>query len=179
MIYLRHTITVDFSGDYERRVAGIGIVVQESTKPGRRGPIVAELAEAFEGMLSQGEKYAVLRALQVAFERGFRDLKIRSDDNAMRRRLKKSYDRKLIPPDDDLDRRILELAAEFDRVHFGYVPRRKNQRAHNLARRGRGFSPSAPRYMPDDSCADNAGALPHALRLDSDTEPLTFRERAS
>jgi len=80
MTYLRHTITVDFSGDHERQIAGIGIVIQESTKRGRRGPIVVELAEAVEGIpLREGEKYAVLRALQIASERGFRDLKIRSD----------------------------------------------------------------------------------------------------
>ena len=75
MTYLRHTITVDFSGDQERQIAGIGIVIQESTKRGRRGPIIDELAEAVEGIpLGEGEKYAVLRALQVASERGFRGL---------------------------------------------------------------------------------------------------------
>ena len=169
MTNLRHTITVDFSGDYERQVAGIGIVVQESTKPGRRGPIVAELAEAIEGInLSQGEKYAVLRALHVALERGFRDLRIRSDYNAMRRRLKKNYNKNLIPLDDELDRRILELAAEFDRVHFGYIPRRKNQRAHSLARRGRGL----PR-PPLDSCLTVYARTMreirrHAFELDSE-----------
>ena len=142
MTYLRHTITVDFSGDHERQIAGIGIVIQESTKRGRRGPVVEELEEAVEGIsFREGEKYAVFRALQVASERGFRDLKIRSDCNGMRRRLKLKYDRKRFPSDGGLDGRILELAAEFDRVHFAYVPRRKNQRAHNLARCGRGLPP--------------------------------------
>jgi ribonuclease HI len=94
MTYLRHTITVDFSGDHERQIAGIGIVIHESTKRGRQGSIVEELAEAVEGIpLGEGEKYAVLRALQIASERGFRDLKIRSDYNAMRRRLRRNYDR--------------------------------------------------------------------------------------
>jgi len=142
MTYLRHTITLDFSGDHERQIAGIGIVIQESTKRGRRGPIVEEMAEAVEGIpLGEGEKYAVLRALQVAFERGFRDLKIRSDYNAMRRRLRRNYDRKEFQPREGLDGRILELAAEFDRIHFGFVPRRKNQRAHILARRARSLPP--------------------------------------
>ena len=140
--YLRHTITVDFSGDHERQIAGIGIVIQESTKRGRRGPIVEELAEAVEGIrLGEGEKHAVLRALQVASERGFRDLKIRSDYNAMRRRLRRNYEGKGFQAHADLDKRILELAAEFDRIHFAYVPRRKNQRAHQLARLGRRLSP--------------------------------------
>lgn len=142
MTYLRHTITVDFSGDHEPQIAGIGIVIQESTKRERREPIVEELAEAVEGIpLREGEKYAVLRALQVASERGFRDLKIRSDYNAMRRRLRRNYDRKRFQPREDLDRKILELAAEFDRIHFGFVPRRKNQRAHILARRARNLPP--------------------------------------
>jgi ribonuclease HI len=140
--YLRHTITVDFSGDHERRIAGIGIVIQQSTKRGRRGPVVEELAEAVEGIsFGEGEKYAVLRALQIASERGFRDLKIRSDYNAMRRRLRQHYEGKRSQPRADLDERILELAAGFDRIHFAYVPRRKNQRAHTLARRARSLPP--------------------------------------
>jgi ribonuclease HI len=142
MTYIRHTITVDFSGDHERQIAGIGIVIQESTRRGRRGPIVEELAEAVEGIpLGEGEKYAVLRALQVASERGFSDLKIRSDYNGMRRRLRQSYDGKGFQSPEDLDRRILELAAEFDRIHFGFVSKRKNQRAHILARLGRRLPP--------------------------------------
>jgi len=159
MTYLRHTITVDFSGDNERKIAGIGIVIQESTKRGRRGAIVEELAEAVEGIpFREGEKYAVLRALQIASERGFRDLKIRSDYNAMRRRLRRSYDGKARPRG-DLDERILELAAEFDRVHFAWVPRRKNQRAHFLARRARSLP---TRTEPAESCAGTVSNFSHA-----------------
>lgn len=136
MSNLRHTITVDFSGDYQRQVLGIGIVIQESVRPGRRGPIIEELTEAFRGIpFREGEKYAVLRALEVARERGFRDLKLRSDYNSMRRKLKSKA--KQFDAGTGLDGRILELAKEFARVHFGYVPRRKNQRAHLLARRAR------------------------------------------
>jgi len=101
-------------------------------------PIVEELAEAVRGIsFGDGEKYAVLRALQVASERGFRDVKIRSDYNAMRRKLKTKYTRKTLSATDELEKKILKLAMEFDRVHFGYVPKRKNQRAHILARQGR------------------------------------------
>src|SRR5438046_2840353 len=103
MIYLRHTITVDFSGDHLRQIAGIGIVIQESTKRGRRGPVVEELEEAVEGIaFREGEKSAEFRALQIASERGFKDLKIRSDCNGMRRRLKLNYDRKRFQPDEGL-----------------------------------------------------------------------------
>ena len=139
MSYLRHTITVDFSGDYERQVLGIGIVIQESVRPGHRGPIIEELTEAFRGIpFGEGEKYALLRALEVATQRGFRDLKLRSDYNRMRRKLKSKA--KQLDACEGLDGRILALAKEFDRVHFGYVPRRKNQRAHVLARRARNLS---------------------------------------
>ena len=103
----------------------------------------------------------MFRALQIASERGFKDLKIRSDCNGMRRRLKLNYDRKRFPFDGGLERRILELAAEFDRVHFAYVPRRKNQRAHNLARRSRGLPPRTESWMPNDLYAGGVDDFPH------------------
>jgi ribonuclease HI len=142
MSYLRHTITVDFSGDHEREIIGIGIVIQESRQRGRRGPIVDEFSVAVCGVaFGEGEKYAVLRALEMAAKRGFKDLTIRSDYNAMRRRLKKSYREGGSSTEEGLDGRILELAEQFDRVHFGWVPGRKNQRAHHLARRARTLPP--------------------------------------
>jgi ribonuclease HI len=142
MSYLRHTITVDCSGDYERQVIGIGIVIQESEKSGRRGPIVDEISVAVCGVaLGDGEKYAVLRALELAADRGFKDLTIRSDYNAMRRKLKESYRAGTVSGLEGLDGRILAIAEQFDRVHFGWVPRRKNQRAHQLARRARNLPP--------------------------------------
>ena len=74
MPYLRHTITVDFSGDHDRQIVGVGIVIQESRQRGRRGPIVEELSESVQGInLGEGEKYAVLRALELAAERGIKD----------------------------------------------------------------------------------------------------------
>jgi ribonuclease HI len=138
MPYLRHTITVDFSGDHDRQIVGVGIVIQESRQRGRRGPIVEELSESVQGIeLGEGEKYAVLRALELAAERGIKDLQIRSDYNAMRRKLKESYHCGEHWSQGGLDERIFELTRKFDRVHFGWVPRRKNQRAHRLARRAR------------------------------------------
>jgi len=78
MPYLRHTITVDFSGDHDRQIVGVGIVIQESRQRGRRGPIVEELSESVQGIeLGEGEKYAVLRALELAAERGIKDLFVR------------------------------------------------------------------------------------------------------
>ena len=156
MSYLRHTITVDFSGDHERLVMGIGIVIQESARRGRRGPIVAELVEAVQGIpFGEGEKYAVLRALEVASERGFRDLKIRSDYNAMRRKLKTRYKRKECDVTEGLDGRILQLAKEFDKVHFGCVPKR----AHTLARQARTLPMHPEHEVIGDRTASNS---PHA-----------------
>ena len=67
MPYLRHTITVDFSGDHDRQIVGVGIVIQESRQRGRRGPIVE--SESVQGIQSRrGAKYAVLRALRLAAE---------------------------------------------------------------------------------------------------------------
>lgn len=120
MPYLRHTITVDFSGDYDRQIVGVGIVIQESRQRGRRGPIVEELSESVQGIeLGEGEKYAVLRALELAAERGIKDLQIRSDYNAMRRKLRENYRRGGRWSPGGLDERIFELAKNFDRVHFG------------------------------------------------------------
>lgn len=150
MPYLRHTITVDFSGDHDRQIVGVGIVIQESQQRGRRGPIVEELSEAVQGIeLGEGEKYAVLRALELAAERGIKDLKIRSDYNAMRKKLKKNYTRGERRSPGELDERIFELAKKFDRVHFGWVPRRKNQRAHRLARRARDLPCSMASQAPN------------------------------
>ena len=41
-----HTLTVDVSYDYTRRVMGVGIVVQERVGSRKRGPIIEEIAEA-------------------------------------------------------------------------------------------------------------------------------------
>jgi hypothetical protein len=40
-----------------------------------------------------------------------------------------------------LQQEILDLARQFQWVDFGYVPRRKNQIAHLLSRKGRLMSP--------------------------------------
>lgn len=140
----RHTLTVDASYDRSRAVTGIGIVVQERVGIDGRGPIVEEIAEAHEGIPpGAGEKFAVLRALEIAKERGFTRLKVRSDSNAMRRQLREHHRARLDYQGDDLGRRVLQLAGAFAWIDFGYVPRRKNQIAHRLARIGRSKEPAA------------------------------------
>ena len=67
----------------------IGIVIHESSKPAtffrRKGPIVGEISEAYAdvpaGLI---EKFAILRALEVALERGYRVVKVWSDNNCLR-----------------------------------------------------------------------------------------------
>ena len=140
----RHTLTVDASYDRSRGVTGIGIVVQERVGIAGRGPIVEEIAEAHRGIgPGAGEKFAVLRALEIAKERGFTRLKVRSDSNPMRRQLREDHRAGLEREGDDLHLEVLRLAGAFAWIDFGYVPRRKNQIAHRLARIGRSKEPAA------------------------------------
>lgn len=137
MAEMRHTFFVDASCDLDRGVIGIGVVMRATEKPGRRpGPVVESFAEAYVGISHrQAEKFAVFRALEIAAEYSAARVKVRSDYNYMRTTLKKDHasgaglDRK------DLHGGVLNLAAQFREVKFAYVPRRKNQEAHRLARK--------------------------------------------
>jgi ribonuclease HI len=137
------TLTVDASYDATTCVIGVGIVIQSRIAKAGRGPIIARIAESHIG-LSPGmaEMFAVLRALEVAKDRGFERVKIRSDYNSMRRDLRKRF-RLGVAGESWLQQEILELARQFQWVDFGYVPRRKNQIAHLLSRRGRLLSPGS------------------------------------
>ena len=129
------TLTVDASVDAVERVAGIGIVIQQRSGGRGRGPIIERIAEVHRGIRPGAmEEFAVLRALEVAIERGFSRVKVRSDHNQMRRALREQYRRREMTHGDELRRRILSLADRFDAVAFAWVPRRKNQIAHSLAR---------------------------------------------
>jgi ribonuclease HI len=135
---LRHTITVDASCDDGLGVVGIGFIIQETDKPGGRGPIIDQLAEAHRGIPpGAGELFAVFRALEIASERGFRRVKIRSDYNYMQKTLKKLHKRQEGREGNDLQGRVLRLAIAFDEVRFAYTPRRRNHIAHRLANRAR------------------------------------------
>jgi ribonuclease HI len=137
------------------------MVIQESMRPGCRGPIVEELAEAYRGIpFRDGEKYAVFRAMEVASQRGFGDLRIRSDYNSMRRQLRAKHKKGEWAGNQGLDGRILELAGRFDRVQFGYVPRRKNHRAHTLARQARSL-----RNVCEATVTNTAHALELAIQV--------------
>lgn len=130
-----HTLTVDASVDEVKQVAGIGILIQQRSGQRGRGPIVGRIAELHRGIRpGTAEELAVLRALEVAIQRGFSRVKIRSDHNQMRRTLREQCRRHRVSDGDELPRRILALADLFEFVHFAWVPRRRNQAAHALAR---------------------------------------------
>lgn len=135
---LRHTFTVDASHNVKKDCIGIGLVLQATDKPGRRGEMLEMIEETHPAkeLLKNMEKLAVLRALEIATERGYRRVKIRSDYNHMRTQLKKSCKSGDGLDRDDLSRRVLRLATGLIEVKFAYCPRRKNQMAHRLARKG-------------------------------------------
>jgi ribonuclease HI len=150
------TLTADASYDAATSVSGVGIVIQSRAGGSGRGPIIDRIAEAHMGLSSgQGEMFAVLRALETARDRGFTRIRIRSDYNWLRRDLRKRF-RSRAAGDNELQRRILDLARQFEWIDFGYVPRRKNQIAHLLSRRGRFMVPGSPR--PEATPPENAGA---------------------
>lgn len=145
---LHHTITVDGSYGFARAVAGVGLVIQQADRPRRRGPVVDAIAEAFVGVpAGHVEALAILRALAIAAERAFRIVKVRSDYNQLRRSLREHHRSQDGQEREDLHGVILRLAHGFEEVTFSYVPRRKNQQAHRLARSA--VREATPRSRPD------------------------------
>ena len=134
---LIHTFTVDASYNAKKDYVGIGLVLQATEKPARRGRILDMIEETYQikGLSKEMEKFAVFRALKIATERGYQRIKIRSDYNSMRRNLKKKHQLGFGLEQDDLTGQVLRLAGEFIEVKFVYCPRRKNQMAHLLSRK--------------------------------------------
>lgn len=131
-----YTFRVDASFDKQRGITGIGLILRATNKPGRDGAVVARFSEAYTELPVQaGEQFAVLRALEIASERGYRLLRVRSDYNQMRTALKDDYEAGIVPDEQNLRMMILRLAQKFDRIKFAWIPRRKNQEAHFLARK--------------------------------------------
>ena len=130
---MKYTFTVDGSVDYETGILGIGIVVQVTDRPRKRGPVQKYISEGIAPGFC--EQIAILRALEIAVMYGASDIKIRSDYNSLRRLLKNAHETgSKVHPDKKVCLAILELASTFNSVKFTYVPKRKNQSAHNLAR---------------------------------------------
>jgi ribonuclease HI len=148
-----HTLTVDASYHADANVTGIGIVIQERVNERGRGPILEEIAEAHLGVgPTDCEALAILRALQIARQRGFVRVKVRSDCNPLRRSIRERHRGGDSRGGGNVQEEILRLAEAFEYVDFGYVPRRRNQMAHRLARQGRFLQASpgqrAGRYEP-------------------------------
>jgi ribonuclease HI len=131
-----HTVRVDASFDKQRGITGIGLILRATDKAGRDGAVVARFSEAYSGLpIQAGEQFAVLRALEIASERGYRLLRVRSDYNKMRIVLKDDYQAGVVQDEHNLRGMILRLAQKFDQVKFAWIPRRRNQEAHSLARK--------------------------------------------
>ena len=128
-----HTITVDASRDSGTGLTGVGIVIQARINKTGRGPILEEVFEVHEDPSAACEGLAILRGLEVAMLRGFSRIKMRSDSNPLRTKLRKALRSGSLTRLNDVQSKILALAREFAWVDFGYVPRRKNQIAHRLA----------------------------------------------
>jgi ribonuclease HI len=148
---MRHTFRVDASYDARLGVTGIGLVLHRRSDCGRRdGELIAAVCEAYLDVpAGLGEKFAILRALEIAKEMTLPDVKIRSDCNRMRTELHRDHRARTGQDRDDLHGLILRLALAFQRVHFAWVPRHKNQQAHRLARQ-------AARSLPPRARSDNS-----------------------
>lgn len=135
---IEHTFRVDASYDLPRAVTGIGVVLHRGGRR-RDGQIVATFSEAYLDVPpGLTEKFAVFRALEIAKEMNLAEVKIRSDYNQMRRQLKDDYRAGSTGDERDVLHKLVLLAArELDRVEFAFVPRRRNQQAHELARQAR------------------------------------------
>lgn len=139
-----HTLTVDASHNALTGAVGIGIVIQERQSKSRRGPVIEEIAEAHKGDSGGSpEELAILRAIEIAILRGFRRVKIRSDCSSLRRKIRTMHMR---PPrvapskHNETCTTIIRLAGSLEWIDFSYVPRRRNLRAHWLARNVIGLS---------------------------------------
>jgi ribonuclease HI len=131
-----HTFRVDASFDKQQGITGIGLILRATNKAGRDGAVVARFSESYIGLpIQAGEQFAVLRALEIAFERGYRLLRVRSDYNQMRIVLKDDYQAGVVQEEHNLRGMILRLARKFDQIKFAWIPRRRNQEAHFLARK--------------------------------------------
>ena len=129
------TFRVDASFDKQQGITGIGLILRATNKAGREGAVVARFSESYIGLpIQAGEQFAVLRALEIAFERGYRLLRVRSDYNQMRIVLKDDYQAGVVQ-EHNLRGMILRLARKFDQIKFAWIPGRRNQEAHFLARK--------------------------------------------
>ena len=152
-LIIRQTFTVDASHNHTADKIGIGILIQETAGKGRRGPIIEQRAETWspdEAPPKDMELFAIFRGFQIAMERKYSHIRIRSDYNAIRKKVSNALKNKQQAPKDSLLEQMLILARTFEEATVSYCPRRKNSIAHSLARKGAQIAPK-PKHTHDDA----------------------------
>lgn len=132
-------------------VTGIGIVLHETTRTGRAGPEVARVAEAYDDVPSQhAECFVVLRAMQIARERGAAFVKIRgSFSQGNRGPIRPEWCAALDSSDAGFRSRWIEIAETFTVARTQWVTRPKTCDARKMAREACGFTPQrSPELFP-------------------------------
>jgi ribonuclease HI len=100
------------------------------------GEVVAEIAEGLgETTNNVAEYIAVIMGLERAGELGATDVLLRSDSQLLINQITGVYKVKS-PHLQPLHRRVLQLAAGFERIRFEHVPRARNAEADRLANLG-------------------------------------------
>jgi ribonuclease HI len=100
------------------------------------GEIVAEIAEGLGETTNNVAEYtAVIMGLERAGELGAADVLLRSDSQLLINQITGVYKVKT-PHLQPLHRRVLQLAAGFERIRFEHVPRARNAEADRLANLG-------------------------------------------
>jgi ribonuclease HI len=100
------------------------------------GEVVAEIAEGLGGTTNNVAEYtAVIMGLERARELGGTDVLLRSDSQLLINQISGVY-KVRTPHLQPLHRRVLQLAAGFERIRFEHVPRARNAEADRLANLG-------------------------------------------
>ena len=100
------------------------------------GEVVAEIAEGLgEATNNVAEYTAVIIGLERARELGATDVLLRSDSQLLINQITGTY-KVRTPHLQPLHRRVLQLAAGFERIRFEHVPRARNAEADRLANLG-------------------------------------------
>jgi ribonuclease HI len=100
------------------------------------GDVVAEIAEGLGETTNNVAEYtAVIMGLERARELGATDVLLRSDSQLLINQITGTY-KVRTPHLQPLHRRVLQLAAGFERIRFEHVPRARNAEADRLANLG-------------------------------------------
>jgi ribonuclease HI len=100
------------------------------------GDVVAEIAEGLGETTNNVAEYtAVIMGLERARELGGTDVLLRSDSQLLINQISGVYKVRR-PHLQPLHRRVLQLAAGFERIRFEHVPRARNAEADRLANLG-------------------------------------------